>query len=220
MKQISIFLIILTIAGMSAITAKAADNKFERAFLFPQFEEGYVASKNNNTHLPALLNYDMIQECVLYYGEDSILYRLDAAIVAYVVIGGRIFLPSGNKFYYERVAVGGNEYYVRNKVKISSKGVSSGYGTYSETSSASTQSFLGRDNKIYSLEVDAKFDRTDESFVYILEGKSFRRIYSLKSVTKNFKSHQAVIESFAKEQKINFALVDDIKSIVAYALSL
>ena len=213
------YLLTISISGMFSMVAKADDNESVNTMLFAQFEEGYAILKSNKAQVYAKFNYDKIAEKVVFM-EDGTAFELNANSVTVVVIKERFFFPEGNNFYYERITTGDNEYFVRHKVKLLSKGKSAGYGTYSESSAIMSMSSANIDGQTHKLETNENFERKDDSGVLILNGRKYARIVSLKSLVNLFKSHQPALESYAKEHKTDFAKVENVIAIVEYAFSL
>jgi hypothetical protein len=219
MKEYLKYFLTLLMAGMISTDLMANDKEPVSSMLFPQFEDGYVVPKANRGRVAAKLNYDKVAEKVVYM-DNNTLYELDDNTVTVVVIKERVFIPSGKKFYYERVAAGENEYFVRHRTKVVSKGKAAGYGSYSETSAISGIASVSHSSDLYNIGVDEKFDGKDETGVFVINGKKHVRISSLKSLVNLFKKHQAAIETYAKANKTDFAKAEHVIAIVEYAFSL
>jgi hypothetical protein len=222
MKKTLILISVLFICAMSSGNAKADDGDSVKTFLFPQFEKGYVILKEGNIRLAAQLNYDLIEERMLYTESEDVMNELNAEAVTAVVIGERSFLPAGrNQAFYERIGTGNDkEYYIGHKTKVLSKGKATGYGNYSQTASVSGLTVTNNRGNLFLLDPDEKIEGADESAVFLKNGKKFEKISSLKSLLKLFKSHQAAIEAYSKENKINYNKINDVKAIVNYSLLL
>ena len=216
MKRILIFFITV----MSSVVANADEGDSVRTLLLPQFEKGIVVLKSNGARLSSLLNYDMIDGRMLYLEADSSLNELNAGAVALVTIGVHTFIPSKNGAFYERIQTGDKEYYLNHKSKVISQGKASGYGGYSQTASISGLVVTNTSGNLYLLGSEEKFKGVDETSVFLKNGNKYEKITSLKILMKHFKQHQALIETYAKENRINFNKVQNVQSIVEYALSL
>ena len=219
MRKYLTHLLTISIFGMLSMTSKADDKKTASALLFDRFEDGYVVMKSNKARVPAKLNYDKIAESMVFI-ENNITLELDINTVTIVVINERYFIPSGKNFYYERITAGDNEIFVRHKAKVVSKGKAAGYGSYSETSAISGISSFSSTGAYTNIGVDEKFACEDSSDVFLINGKKYERISSLKSLIKLFKSHQATLETYAKDNKTDFAILENVITIVEYAFSL
>ena len=212
---------ILMVLILSSIIAKAADDDYVSAFLFPQFEKGVVVLKGNNARVSALLNYDKVSDRMMFLEADSSLIELDMRTVIAVSIGNRSFIPVQNKGFYEIIIIGGHDYYISHKSKLMSQGKAAGYGGYSQTSAiGSMASIPNQGGYLAFVGYDEKFKGVDQSEVFIKNGNKYLKIISLKSLVKIFKTHQAALETFAKEKMTDFRKLDDVISIVEYAFSL
>ncbi|MDR0543571.1 MAG: hypothetical protein LBH19_15360 [Dysgonamonadaceae bacterium] len=214
------FLSLLLIFAASPAMADANDDKPVKTLLFLQFEKGYVVLKEGYVKLSAQLNYDLLEERMLYLEADSLLNELDASAVMLVVINGRSFFPAKNKAFYERIETGASEYYICHKTKMSSQGKSTGYGAYSQTASVGGIAVATAAGNLYLLGPEEKSEGIDDSSIHIKKGKKFEKINSLKNLLKCFKSHQPEIEAYAEENKTDFNRLENVKNIVEYALSL
>jgi len=212
---------LVLIVFVSSLMAKAADDDQVSAYLFPQFEKGTVVLKGNNARVSALLNYDKVNDRMLFLETDSSLIELDSRTVLAVSIGDHTFIPVLNKGFYEMIVIGEHEYYICHKSKLISQGKAAGYGGYSQTSAIGSMASLPNQGGTLALiGCDEKFEGVDETSVFIKNGNKYLKITSLKSMAKIFKTHEATLESFAKEKNINFNQLDDVISIVEYAFSL
>ncbi|MDR2806310.1 MAG: hypothetical protein LBB85_11880 [Dysgonamonadaceae bacterium] len=220
MRKILIFISTSFLFAISFVGAKADDGDSVKMFLFSQFEKGYVILKEGNARLSAQLNYDLTEERILYIDTEDVVNELDATAVTMVVIGERSFFPVGNHAFYERIETGNKEYYINHKTRVLSKGKASGYGGYSQTASVSGLVVTNNSGNLYLLGPEEKIEGVDESSVFVKNGKKFEKINSLKSLIKLFKSHQAEIEAYSKENKTNFNAIEDVKAIVHYSCSL
>ena len=214
MKRMLFLLIIV----MSPFIAIAQDDEI-RPFLLPEFEKGLVTLKSGLTKLSALLNYDMVEERMIYMLPDSSFNELDARNVSLVNVSGRIFVPI-KKSFYERILVDNEEYYIAHKCKVLSKGRAAGYGTYSQTASIRGMVIPNSSGVSYMLASNELFEGIDETVVLVKNGNKYVKITSLKVLVKQFLPHKAKVEAYAKENKINFKKANQVRAIVEYAYSL
>ena len=210
----------LLILVMSSVIVKADDGNMVKAYLFPQFEKGTVALKSNGARLSAQLNYNMVAKRMMFLESDSALIELDTRNVVMITIGERSFIPVQNKGCYEVIKSGNNEYYISHNSVIMSKGKASGYGSYSQTSAINSISSVQSSGYMTKIGFDEKFEGVDQSYVLIKNEKKYEKIVSLKNLVKCFKSHQAAIETFAKDNNIKFNKLENVMVIVEYAFSL
>ena len=210
----------IVVCVISSVIVKAGDDDMVKAFLFPQFEKGYVVMKGTGARLAAQFNYDMVNDRMVFLNPDSSLTELDIRSVILVSIGERSFIPIQNKTFYEVIKTGNNEYYINHKSKLMSKGRAAGYGSYSQTASINNITSVYSSGYLTHIGYDEKFEGVDQSVVLIKNDKKYEKVISLKGLSKIFKSHETALETFAKENKIKFSKLEDAIAIVEYAFSL
>ena len=212
----TIFLIVFLVVWSSFSTK--ANN-----MLFPQYEEG-VAILRGGARAMTQFNYDMTEQRMLFIDRDGRSLVLDPNNVVLVTIGERSFVPAGNNdAFNERVAVGDNHFYVRHRVKKKQSG--GVYGTPLHTrvvtdwtqADGSIQHSIVDDSRAFQgLRVSA----IDESTIFIRRGNRFVEVNSLRSLSRQFRAYRGQIRDFARRNNTNFRNIEDMRTIVAYALSL
>jgi len=213
-------MVTLLVFVVSSVCSHADDNEVS-AFLFPQFEKGYVVLRNNSSNrVPALLNYQKINERMMFLDADSVLFELDAKTVILVSIGDRTFIPAQNNAFLERIKTGDHEYYLSHKCILVSQGKASGYGSYSQTASIGNMASVSNTPAWSFIRCDEKFAGVDKSTVTVKTDKRYEKVLTLKGLMKIFKSSQTALETFARENKTDFSKLDDVVAIVEYAFSL
>jgi hypothetical protein len=215
MQETNKLCLALLVAAMSILSAIANDFKTS-PMLFPQFENGYAVLKNNGARIAGQFNYDKVQESMFSYDAEGVLIQLDPTAISLIVIGERFFFPVGNAFFYERISTEKGELYLRHKAIALSKGRASGYGSYSQTAAIGN----GVNHRMGLYSADEIFDFEDKSVLYLNNGRRDIGINSLRRLTAHFNSHRKKLETFARENRIVFTNVEDVKTIVAYAFSL
>ena len=219
MKTIRLFFLFYVLCSFGPLIAQ---EEVGNGYLFPQFEKGEVVFKNGARN-SALLNYNILQQEMLFQDADSTIMALaDPTEVIVVVIGERRFFPISSKgIFYEEIQAGNGSFFVQHKAIMLSEGKATAYGGYSQTSSVTSYgTYSSSSGAVYKLNPDEKFRLKNENFYYILSGKSYKKINSAKTLGKLFKGNESKIEAFAKEQSINFTKTDDVNQIVEYGYSL
>lgn len=204
----------------NAVQTYAQEGELMDGFLFPQYEQGYVVLKEGYTKVASLLNYDTVDEQMLFIDTDSTVMALDGNAVVVVLVGDRSFFPVGEKAFYEMNRIGTGEFYVRHKTNVLSKGKAAGYGTYSQTSSVGNMTIFSTSQGAKQLKIDEQFMGVREESAFLKDGNKFERIKSPKSLNKLFKNFKKEIEDFAKTNHTDFTKLEDVKSMLEYAFSL
>jgi hypothetical protein len=198
-----------------------AQDETGNGMLFPQFENGIVVFKNG-TRSSASLNYNMMQEEMLFLNPDSTVMAIanpDNVIV--VIIGERRFLPVSSKgVFYEEIQAGKGSFFVQRKATMFSEGKATGYGGYSQTSAVNSYSSYHGDGNIVKLKPDEKFRLKIESSYYLKSGNNYKKFFSAKTLGKLFKGRQSEIEEYAKQQSVDFTKPADVARVVEYGYSL
>ena len=222
MKTIRLCLFMYFFCCFSFLFAQE-DLDLGNGMLFPQFESGTVVLKNR-MQSSVLINYNLLQQEMLFQDTDSVIQTFaDALDVLVVIVGKRRFFPiSSGGMFYEEIQAGKGSFFIQHKANMLSEGKASAYGGYSQTSSITSYSSLSSSSTgtVYKLNIDEKFRIKKDNFYYLQIGKSYKRFNSAKSLGKLFKGKGLQIEEFAKEQSVNFNNIDDITRIVEYGYSL
>jgi len=200
----------------------SAQEELVNGMLFPQFEKGTVVFKNG-TQSAASLNYNMMQQEMMFKDTDSTMLAIaNPSEVLVVIIGERRFFPvSSNGIFYEAIEVGKGSFFVQRSATMIPAGKAAGYGGYSQTSSVSSyNSFQNTSGSYQKLNPDEKFRMEVNTFYYLKSGNGYKKFFSAKTLGKLFKGHEADIEAFAKDQSVNFTKTDDIARIVEYGYGL
>jgi len=218
MKSIRLYFLLFALCCIDSLSAQ---EELGNELLFPQFEKGYVFYTNGE-YSTASLNYDMIQQKMLFQDADTI-YIIDKPWnIHAVVINKRRFVPILSKgIFYEEIPAGNGSFFVRRRNYMFSKGKEAAYGGYLQTGSITTYKNLqGVWRSSLTPNSNGEFKLETEYFYYLKSGDSYKKFYSAKTLGKLFKNHESEIQQFAKEQSIDFSKIDDVARIVEYGYSL
>ena len=219
MKTVLFCLCLIAVCSFNSLYAQ---EELGSGRIFPQFEKGIVFFKNGRQS-SAKLNYDMIQEQMLFLDSDSTEMKIsDPLDVVIVKIGERRFLPASSKdVFYEEIQAGEGSFFVQRIASKLSAGKAAGYGGYSQTAAITSYGSLQTDGgKRVILNSDEKFRLSIDSIYYLQSGGKYKKFNSAKTLGKLFKGHESEIETFAKKESINFKKMEDIARIVEYGYSL
>jgi len=207
---------------LSCFHTLSAQEELGNGLLLPQFEQGTVVFKNG-VRSPATLNYDMIQEQMLFLDVDNTVMRINKPLdILVVIIGERRFFPiSSIGVFYEEIQAGKDSFFVERRASIVSQGKASAYGGYSQTqSSTSYGSWQSDMGGTVQLKADEKFKLDIKNTYYLKSGNNYKRFLTANSLGKLFKGHESEIKAFADEESINFRNLEDVVRLVEYAYSL
>jgi len=180
-----------------------AQEEIGKGMLFPQFEKGIVIFKNG-VRSSASLNYDMIQQQMLFLEADSTIKAIANFLeISVVIIGEQRFVPiSSDGIFYEEIQSGKASFFVSRKATQFSEGKGIGFGVYSQTTSATSCTSLHDRVNVGSsanLTPDEKYKLEIQYTYYLKSGNSYKRFFSAKALGKLFKSHESEIEEFANK---------------------
>jgi len=193
-----------------------AQEEGDNGYLFPDFMQGTVLFKNGGVE-PAMLNYNYVTKLMLLKdNKDQILEFSDLSSIVAINIDNRVFIKGKNNAFYEQVPAGNGFYYIQWFGKTISQERAGAYGTYSSTSAVTTYSTINSDNRVIQLKVGEKA-KTKKNCNFCLKVKNnFKSFDSARTLGKLFKGHEAEIEKFAAEQKIDFSKAPDIERMVVF----
>jgi hypothetical protein len=213
---------ILILSALYCSVAAIAQENLNNGLLFGKFMSGTVIYKNM-TQVSALLNYNSVEEEMLFKTPDNSIMALDnPSSVAAIVIGNRRFVYAQKDAFYEEISAGkDNSFYILWKSKLISQGKGSAYGGRSGASAITNiGSHQGRGADYSRLNLDEKFETKTEQYFYLKINDKYKLFNSAKSLGKLFKGHEAEIEEFAKQQNTDFKKTSDIAEITEYCYSL
>jgi len=205
------------------INSLLAQEELGNGYLFPKFENGTVIFKKGN-RVAALLNYNLqVQEMQYVDKEQTIMALANLPDILAVIINERRFVPTqSGGIFYEEIQIENGFFYIQHKATMISQGKEAGYGGRSQTSATTSigQYYSNEIGRVERLESSEKFVQKRDNFYYLKSGNSYKRFVSAKTLGKLFKSQASKIETFAKDNSINFTKIEDIAKIVDYGFSL
>ena len=190
-------------------------------YILPEFTDGQVFFKNSFLST-GKLNYNVLVGEMQFLENDEV-RALETKDIAVVKINDRLFFPyRGNEFSEELLSAYTYKLRVRSKGSISPHAKKGAYGTSSSsTSIISYNSVGGQYGQIYSLSVEEDVLVSVRNFYYLVgENGKYLQIANIKTFTKQFPAFRKQIEAFAKENKIQFDNVDDLKNLLVYCSEL
>ncbi len=216
--------LLLWLCFLPFVTIAQQSIELKNGLLFPQFKEGTVMYKNGSS-ISARMNYNTIDEEMLFIGQDGIIMALaDANTVGSIIFSSenRRFIPSKGDAFYEVINLeGDHQFFIDWKSKLISQGKSLGYGGNSSTAAVTDiGSVSGRGAEYARLASGEKFETSTTRSFYIKVKSSYKRFSDAKSLAKLFKGHETEIQEYVKENKTIFSNFTDVKGVLNYCYQL
>ena len=185
-------------------------------YLFPEFTNGdvYYKGYSGKGHL----NYNMLLGEMHFLENGQVRSLANAKDVVVMTINNRRFYPFNDKEFTEELTSAGKyRLRVRRKGNVAQHSKKGAYGMDSSTSSITSYSSIGADNRQYDLTVSEKVLITLNYFYYIVgpNGKDIL-IRNAKTFTKQFPAYRVPIEEFVKEHRTRFDDEDDLKALLNF----
>lgn len=217
MKTTKLYLFLFLMLLPTMLSAQVASkDSLSNGYLFTDFTDGFVMTKDGN-RTAAQLNYYCIQGLMLFKNAEGVVMEFAVPEdVEAVTIGDRLFVNSNRKAYYEVIEVGKTSFYIEwiGKLISEGKGGGTGYGYSATTATTSLYGQLRPGGT--KLKNDEKFTTKTECNYFLKIKNSYKKINNLAMLQKIYKGHEAEIEQFANEQKIDFSETSDIAKIIEF----
>lgn len=192
-------------------------------YLFPEYTRGSVHNLDGSVINSVLLNYDTVSDEMLFVDEVSneILSIANPASIAYINIDGRQFVFGKKQSFYERIAMDDNYFFIQWHSRVQSKGKAAAYGGYSQTTSVDNiSSFQSGTGTQHNLKIDEKFTSIPTNTYFLSINNKLKQFVSQKALLKLMKGHENEVNTFIKDEKINFRKGEDVTKLVAYCYEL
>lgn len=219
-------ILFLTLAFAAITFAANGQQSKQKRYMFEEFTNGKVLMKNRGV-VNTALNYDWIKQEINYMDGQEQMILTGLEMIDTVYIADRKFIPYGNLFL-EVVPVDDDNLYINWKVKMKNKGKEGPMGTTSHAVT-SQKADISAMEKISSMTGQGGLSRSDiyiydatfENAYYIRVDNKFKNFTSQKSFLKLFpKEKSENIQSYIKEQKIDFNNASDVVKLTNYTLAL
>lgn len=206
-----ILILIISCLGLS----NAFCQEENKAYLFPDFTEGYVYYKDGRV-FSVPLNYDLLKQKFFFIDKDKEKKEFsEPNMITSIKIGERVFMPVPGKEVAEVIQLGPTilvQYIGSKKVK---KALT--YGGRTETASVDSYN-----NLIYSTgdyESSTFLGKIHHEF-YIEKNKRLKKFSTEKQFLKIFPKQKEQLKQYIKENKIDFNSKEDVIKLCNYADSL
>lgn len=212
------FVLILVTACICCNAFAQADRNVKQLtqYLFPEFNEGSVLQKSG-TVTKTMLNYNTLTQEMIFKQGDQNLALADPASVDTVYLNKRKFIYANNAFYdialNDTVAL-----YIQYTSDIISSGAETGFGK-TQTSAASGITDLKSSGKAYALTLTDEYTIKNKTNYFLKKDGKFMSVNNIKDVKKVFAGKEALIDEYAKKNKVSFKNADDVIKLVQFCNS-
>jgi len=186
-------------------------------FLFPDFRKGVIIMKEGSS-VPAMLNYNMLEERMVTEFNGSYRYARDPDLIDTVYIEDRIFVPV-NRIFYEILSSGEITFYIQNRVTFVPEGQEVGYGRTSQTVGP-TRYRRYETNPLYGevghLEIPNKGELKPASVFMVSRGDRLRRFTNARQLMKILPEFNQGIDQYTGSGEVNFKSAADIAALGDY----
>lgn len=214
-----LILLLICLLPLAYVSAQTSNSDVNEIFLLKDFENGVVNFKSGHS-TKAKLNYGTIGQRMYFMdNESSVLVLTNTEDISTVNIAGRLFEHSKNGQFYEKIPIGDSYMYIDWKIKVITAKIGA-YGTKDNTSAIANLSSFGSDyGRIYIFEIPEKIKTISSNSYLIKVNGKFKKFYSFKELAKILKLEKGVMDSYIKQENLDFKNIEDIKKGVEFAMS-
>lgn len=222
--------LIITLSAMMTVSAAGAQaqNNWDGldGLLFPEFTEGTVYFWNGRNS-KQMLNYDPYSQQMMFIQNGELMLIQNLTSINYMVIDDRIFVRYKGDVFFEEIRAGQGVFYANHRTVLKTGKSVTGYGdaglhgtsAVSNLAMIPTRSGRGTDlMPIKNAEINMnELEIKPDFFIYV--GGDFRSLKSPSDVAMLY-GNKKEIAKFARKNKLNLTVMDDVSKLVEYAASL
>ena len=182
-------------------------------YLFPAFTEGAVLQKSGAV-TKTQLNYNTLTQEMIFKQGDQFLALDRIWEIDTVFLNNKKFIPGDNMFYEvgtkTPVAL-----FIQYSSDIIPPGNETGFGK-SQTSAVTNVTDLKRSGRAYALSLPDEYSFQNKTTYFLKKDGSNILVTNLKDVKKAFAGKEALIDDYAKKNKVSFKKNDDIIKLIEF----
>jgi hypothetical protein len=184
-------------------------------WLFPRFEEGTIFLTQNRTQ--ATVNYDFLTEQVFFINAKNDTLALQNAKDIIIIQVGKRYLKYYSKAFVEVVhRAGDSELWLRRQIKRTDTQKTGAYGLPSATSSVTNINTINAGGYFKDIETTEWAKYVQRVTFYVTDGKNKTRVANKAGFLKTFPKKKGQIESYLKEQPVDFENLPDLKRLLDF----
>jgi len=170
-------------------------------FVFPEFTTGTVKLKNNGSQ-SVPLNYNMVDEEMIFIQKGSYMALTDLENIDTVLIQNRKFVPVG-KVFYEVVIEKKIPFYIQHKSKYTSVGTSTAYGMTSQINERVNITSMKSGGQVRSLEMPDDVKVVPEIVYWVNVNGEMKKFTTERQLMKIFPDKEEDLKKFVKSSAID-----------------
>jgi len=183
-------------------------------FLFKGFTKSVIKLKSGQVN-SAVLNYNIIDQEMVFLQNDGYMVLSNPQIVDTVYIANRTFIPFKTGFY-ELVMTGAVTLFIQHKSELESVGTTTGYGATSQTTNARPARQLYGPIGSVDLSIPDGYKIVDKTEYWVKRGSEMDKFSSRRQFLKIFKDKEKELSQFIDQNSIKFKDINDIVKLFNY----
>jgi len=211
-KMIKYLLAILLLSDISTNAQPVNQHVVLVEYAFSQFLPGNIKMKSGETY-DRILNYNIVTNEMIFENNGKYLAIANPEKVDTVTINQRKFIFLNNKFY-EILFNSKMPLMLEYTATIQEPGTSTGYGTTSNTASASTFKSLISQGGSYTLQLPEGYTVIPRYEYWILKNGQLERAGNERGLIKIFPKKKDAIKELVQKNQTNFSKTEDLIILV------
>jgi len=185
-------------------------------YLFADFIEGSVLQKSG-TVTKTQLNYNTLTQEMIFKQDDKFLALDKISEIDSVFINNKKFIP-GDNLFYEVAVKAPVALLLQHTSDIISAGNETGYGK-SQTTAVTNITDLKSGGRAYALSLPDEYNFKNKTAYFLKKDEQLTLIADIKDVKKFYAGKEAVIDGYAKKNKVNFKKEDSVIKLIEFCNS-
>lgn len=182
-------------------------------YLYADFTEGRVLQKSGSVS-KTTLNYNMLTQEMIFKQGEQLLALDKIKDIDTVFLNNTKFIPGDNMFY-EVATQTPVALLIQYSSDIIPQGGETGYGK-SQTTAVTNVTDLKSGGRAYALSLPDEFAFKNRTAYFLKKDGSAIAINNLKDVKKVFDGKDALIDAYAKKNKVNFKNPETIAALIIF----
>ena len=207
-------LFFLLISFSLKINAQSDTIMIPEQFLFPEFSTGVLKMKNGEKVI-LNLNYNVVNEKMVFKQKDRIYDMVNYSNVDTVFIHQRKFVPVG-KVFYEVIVNAPVSLFVQHKSTIKNPSRPAAYGGTSDVSSSTYINNMRIGNDVFRMDSNQEIIIEPKPVSWIRKNNEMYAVTNQKHFQKIFLDRKNVIREFIRQNHLDIENYDHLIKVVNY----